>query len=117
MAGEPIDVYNYGKMKRDFTYVDDICAGLMSSLKKPFDYEIFNLGNHKSENLMEFIALIEKNLGKKANINLMPIQPGDVPETYADISNSTKKLGYIPTTNIETGIKKFINWYKNYYKL
>ncbi len=116
LAGETIDVYNYGKMKRDFTYVDDICAGLISSLDKPYDYEVFNLGNHKSENLMEFIGLIEKYLGKKAKINLMPIQPGDVPETYADISHSTKKLGYMPTTNIEEGIKKFVEWYGNYYR-
>ncbi len=116
LAGETIDVYNYGKMKRDFTYVKDICAGLMSSLDKPYDYEVFNLGNHKSENLMEFIGLIEKYLGKKAKINLMPIQPGDVPETYADISRSTKKLGYMPTTNIEEGIKKFVEWYRNYYR-
>ena len=87
LAGEPIDVYNFGKMKRDFTYVDDICAGLMASLEKPYPYEVFNLGNHKSENLMDFIHIIEENLGKKAKINLMPIQPGDVPETYADIDN------------------------------
>lgn len=115
LAGEPIDVYNFGKMKRDFTYVDDICAGLMASLEKPYPYEVFNLGNHKSENLMDFIHIIEENLGKKAKINLMPIQPGDVPETYADIDNSHKKLGYLPTTDIKTGIKNFINWYLEYY--
>lgn len=116
LAGESIDVYNFGNMKRDFTYVDDIVAGLISSLNKPYKYEIFNLGNHKSENLMDFIHIIEQNVGKKANINLLPIQPGDVPETYADISHATKKLGYMPTTDIKIGIKNFIDWYKQYYK-
>lgn len=114
MAGEIIDVYNFGKMKRDFTYVDDIVAGLTSSLDKAFKYEVFNLGNHRSENLMDFIHIIEKKLDKKAKINLMEIQPGDVPETYADIKNSSDKLGYFPTTNIEDGINKFIDWYKEY---
>ncbi len=116
MAGETIEVYNFGNMKRDFTYVDDIVSGLISSLDKPLKYEIFNLGNHKSENLMDFINLIEKNLGKKAKINLMPIQPGDVPETYADIQDASEKLGYFPTTDIKVGIKNFIDWYKEYYK-
>ncbi len=116
MAGETIEVYNFGNMKRDFTYVDDIVSGLISSLDKPLKYEIFNLGNHKSENLMDFINLIEKNLGKKAKINLMPIQPGDVPETYADIQDASEKLGYFPTTDIKVGIKNFIEWYKEYYK-
>jgi len=116
LAGETIDVYNHGKMKRDFTYIDDICAGLMSSLNNPYPYEIFNLGNNNSENLMDFIGLIEKNLGKKAIINFMPLQPGDVPETYADIDKATQKLGYLPTTSIDVGIKNFIDWYLEYYK-
>ncbi|MBN2279864.1 MAG: GDP-mannose 4,6-dehydratase [Candidatus Marinimicrobia bacterium] len=116
LAGEIIDVYNFGDMKRDFTYVDDICAGLMSSLDKPFAYEIFNLGNHRTENLMDFIGIIEKTLQLKAKVNLLPIQPGDVPETFADIDHTTLKLGYLPTTRIETGIKNFIDWYKEYYK-
>ncbi len=117
LAGEPIDVYNHGNMKRDFTYVDDIVSGLTSSLATPLKYEVFNLGNHKSENLMDFIHHIENNLGKKAKINFMPIQPGDVPETYADIDSSREKLGYFPSTNIEVGIKNFVEWYKNYYKI
>jgi len=115
--GEPIDVYNYGKMKRDFTYVDDIVKGVVACLNNPFKYELFNLGNHRSEKLMDFIHLIEKNLSKKADINLKPIQPGDVPETFADIDASTEKLGYYPETNIEVGIKKFIDWYKKYYRI
>ncbi len=117
LAGEPIDVYNYGKMKRDFTYIDDICAGLKNSLERPFPFEIFNLGNHKSENLMDFIATIEKYLGKKADINLMPIQPGDVPETYADIEKSREQLDYYPRTNMNQGIKNFIDWYMDYYNV
>lgn len=117
LAGETIDVYNHGKMKRDFTYVDDIVSGLTSSIQKPYKYEVFNLGNHRSENLMDFIHLIEENLGKKANINLMPIQPGDVPETYADIEDSINKLGFSPKTDLKTGIKNFIDWYKIYYNI
>ncbi len=116
LAGEPIEVYNHGNMKRDFTYVDDIVNGIISALNHPFDYEVFNLGNHRSENLMDFIGLIEENLGKKAEIKFMPIQPGDVPETFADINHARKKLGFEPTTTIEAGIKRFVDWYKNYYK-
>jgi UDP-glucuronate 4-epimerase len=116
LAGEPIEVYNHGNMKRDFTYVDDIVSGVISALNHPFDYEVFNLGNHRSENLMDFIGLIEENLGKKAEINFLPIQPGDVPETFADIDHAREKLGFEPTTTIEAGIKHFVDWYKNYYK-
>jgi UDP-glucuronate 4-epimerase len=116
LAGEPIEVYNHGDMKRDFTYVDDIVSGVVSALNHPFDYEVFNLGNHRSENLMDFIGLIEENLGIKAEINFLPIQPGDVPETFADIDHAQEKLGFEPTTTIEAGIKRFVDWYKNYYK-
>jgi UDP-glucuronate 4-epimerase len=117
LAGEPIDVYNYGNMKRDFTYIDDIVNGIISSLNHPSRYEIFNLGNHRSENLMDFINLIEKYLGKKAKINFQPIQPGDVPETFADINHTREILGFEPATTIETGVKQFIDWYKNYYHI
>lgn len=116
LAGDPIEVYNHGNMKRDFTYIDDIVSGVISALNHPFDYEIFNLGNHRSENLMDFIGLIEENLGKKAEINFLPIQPGDVPETFADIDHAREKLGFEPTTTVEMGIKRFVDWYKNYYK-
>ncbi len=101
LAGDPIEVYNHGNMKRDFTYIDDIVNGVISALNHPFDYEVFNLGNHRSENLMDFIGLIEKNLHKKAEINFQPIQPGDVPETFADIDHAREKLGFEPTTTIE----------------
>jgi len=117
LEGKPIDVYNFGNMKRDFTYIDDIIAGLQASLAKPFAYEVFNLGNHRSENLMDFIHLIEEYSGRKAQINYLPIQPGDVPETYADIADTTAKLGYQPTTNIREGIKLFLDWYFEYYHI
>ena len=116
-AGVTIDVYNHGNMRRDFTYIDDIISGITAALELPSQYEIFNLGNHRSENLMEFIGLIEKNLGKKAKINFMPIQPGDVPETFADIEHAQKKLGFNPGTGIEVGIKHFIDWYRDYYHI
>ena len=117
LEGKPIDVYNFGQMKRDFTYIDDIVAGLRSAIDKPFPYEIFNLGNHRSENLMDFIHLIEEYSGRKAQINFRPIQPGDVPETYADISTATEKLGFVPRTQIREGIKLFLDWYFEYYHI
>jgi UDP-glucuronate 4-epimerase len=113
-AGEPIDVYNHGKMKRDFTYIDDIVAGVLSSIDKAFDYEIFNLGNSNTVELLHFIECIENALGKKAEKNMMPMQPGDVPETYADIDRSREVLGFDPKTNIEEGIGEFVDWYREY---
>lgn len=117
LAGEPIDVFNNGNMRRDFTYVDDIVTGIIASLNTISVYEIFNLGNHRSENLMDFIHLIEENLGKKAVINFRPIQPGDVPETFADIDHTRQILGFSPVTEIKEGIKKFIDWYRDYYMI
>ena len=114
LAGEPIPVFNNGNMKRDFTYIDDIISGTRSAIDKNYKSEIFNLGNHKSEQLMDVVNLIEKNLGEKAEIEFLPMQPGDVEKTYADIEHSTKKLGYKPTTSINEGIPQFINWFKNY---
>lgn len=117
LEGRPIDVYNFGNMKRDFTYIDDIIACLRSAIDQPFTYEVFNLGNHRSENLMDFIHLIEKYSGRKAQINYLPIQPGDVPETYADIADTTAKLGFKPITNIREGIKLFLDWYFEYFHI
>ena len=110
----PIPVFNYGKMQRDFTYIDDIIDGVKASIDKNFFCEIFNLGNNRCENLMDMIALIEQSLGKKAKINLMEIQPGDVKKTFADIEYSRDKLGYEPTTSITEGIPAFIRWYRDY---
>jgi len=101
-------------MKRDFTFIDDIVSGTRAAINKNYKCEVFNLGNHKSEQLMDVVSLLEKNLGKKAEINFLPMQPGDVSETFADISKSEKMLGYKPTTSVEMGVEKFINWYKDY---
>ena len=115
LEGNPIPVYNNGKMKRDFTYIDDIIFGTRSAIDKNYKCEIFNLGNHKSEQLMDVVSLIEQNLGKKGEIDFLPMQPGDVPESFADIDKSIEMLNYKPTTNVDVGIGKFIYWYNEYY--
>ena len=116
-----IDVYNHGRMKRDFTYIDDIvkgiCGAVNSKIGKKKFHKIYNLGNNKSEKLMDFIKTIEKNLGIISDKNFLPLQPGDVKETYAEISESKKDLNFHPNTTIKDGIPKFIKWYKEYYKL
>ena len=117
MAGKPIPVFNNGNMKRDFTYIDDIIIGTRSAIEKNYKCEIFNLGNSKSESLMDLIGIIETNLGKKAQIEYLPMQPGDVKESLADIKKSTEKLGYKPITTINKGIPQFIKWYKEYYSV
>jgi UDP-glucuronate 4-epimerase len=114
-AETPIEVYNNGNMKRNFTYIDDIVQGIEIVLNRPVPYEIYNLGNDKAEGLMEFIREIEKNLGKKAVVNFLPLQPGDVPATVADVSKMVK-LGFKPKTDIDKGVKAFIDWYRGYYK-
>jgi UDP-glucuronate 4-epimerase len=113
----PIDVYNYGRMKRDFTYIDDIVEGTIAAIERPFPYEIFNLGNSQSVELLEFIQIIEEKLGKRARKNMLPIQPGDVPETSADIGKSRELLGFEPRTSIREGIISFLKWYRDYYKV
>jgi len=112
---QPIEVYNFGKMKRDFTYVDDIVQGVLASMDRPVPYAVYNLGNSRAVDLLYFIECIEKELGKKAEKKMLPMQPGDVVETYADISESERDLGFQPATRIEEGIASFINWYKSYY--
>jgi UDP-glucuronate 4-epimerase len=116
---KPIRVFNHGEMWRDFTYIDDIVDGVLRALDQPPSatppHAIYNLGNHKSEKLTDFIAQIEKAMGKKAEKILEPMQPGDVPMTYADIQASTRDLGFMPTTPIATGIPKFVDWFKRYY--
>lgn len=115
--GDPIQVFNNGKMKRDFTYIDDIVAGTVAAIRKNETCEIFNLGNSNWENLMDMINLIEKELGQKANIKFKGMQKGDVEKTYANIAHSTKILGYKPTTPISIGIPKFIKWFKSYHRI
>jgi UDP-glucuronate 4-epimerase len=117
LKDQPIEVYNHGKMKRDFTYVKDIVSGIVSAIDKNYPYEIFNLGNSRTVELNYFIECIEKELGKKAKINLLPLQPGDVPETSADIQKAKELLGFEPKTNIEAGIREFLKWYRIYYKI
>jgi len=114
LAGESIPVFNNGNMKRDFTYIDDIISGTRSAIDNNYTCEVFNLGNHRSEQLMDVVSLIEENLGKKAEIDFQPMQPGDVPESFANIDKSIVMLGYKPTTNVDAGIRKFIEWYINY---
>jgi len=117
IAGEPINVFNNGKMKRDFTYIDDIVDGTKSAIDKNYEYEIFNLGNNKSEKLTDMINLIEDELNRKAIIRYKALQPGDVIDTFANIDNAKEKLGYNPKTELKVGIPKFIKWYKEYYNV
>ena len=112
--GKPVLIFNNGDMERDFTYIDDIIVGIRSALDKNYKCEIFNLGNNKTENLDQFIKLIEKNLNIKAEKKFMPMQLGDVKKTFADIEKSIKKLNFYPKTSIAFGIPKFINWFKEY---
>ena len=117
LSGEVIDVYNNGDMKRDFTYVGDIVSGFVKALKTPKGFQIINLGHGAPVHLMDFIKIIEKELGKKAEINFMPMQPGDVKETFADTSKAKELLGYEAKVDVEEGVKKFIDWYKEYYNI
>ncbi|MEQ1530800.1 MAG: NAD-dependent epimerase [Methylococcales bacterium] len=135
MAGKPIDVFNYGNHRRDFTYIDDIVEGVVRVIDKPAQpnldwtsddpdsssshapYRVYNIGNNNPVHLLTFIETLEKCLGMSAIKNLLPIQPGDVPDTYADVIDLVNDLGYKPTTGIETGINNFVEWYRQFYKL
>ncbi len=119
--GRPIPVFNHGDMRRDFTYIDDIVAGVLAALDNPpallngaAPHRLYNIGNHRSEELMRMIALIEDAMGKKAEIDFQPMQPGDVKETYADISAIQRDTGYAPTTPIDVGVPKFVAWFRGY---
>ena len=122
LSGEPIPVFNDGDMQRDFTYIDDIVAGVIACLNKPPIlngnaplHRIYNIGNNHSEPLMRFIAVIEETVGIRAEIEFLPLQPGDVKSTYADISGATRDFGFIPSTPIDEGLPKLITWYREYY--
>jgi UDP-glucuronate 4-epimerase len=123
LAGEPIKVFNEGRMARDFTYIDDIVAGTVAAHDRPpaasdeVPHRIYNLGNHRPEKLLDFIAVIERALGRTAIKELLPLQLGDVPVTSADIETSRRDLGFEPTTTIEVGLARFVNWYKWYHKV
>ncbi len=133
LEGKPIDVFNYGNHRRDFTYIDDIVEGLVrviDTIPEPdpdwsgetpdpgtstAPYRLYNIGNNNPVELMHFIETLEQCLGRKAEKNLLPLQPGDVPDTYADVSDLVKDLGYRPKTPVEEGIGRFVDWYRNYY--
>lgn len=135
LEGKPIDVFNYGKMQRDFTYIDDIIEGVVRVMKKVpkpnkswsgdnpdpgtsyAPYKVYNIGNNNPVKLMTFIETIEKCLGKKAKKNLLPIQAGDVPATYADVDDLIHDVGFKPATTIKEGIKRFVKWYREYYHI
>lgn len=123
VKGQPIQIFNNGNMKRDFTYIDDIVDGIIKlidgskalELKPP--YKIYNIGNNKPENLMDFIETLEKHLGRKAEKEFLPMQPGDVPITYADVDDLIKDVDFRPNTSINKGLEKFVTWYKKYYNI
>jgi len=119
MAGRPIDVFNEGRMARDFTYIDDVVAGTLAAFDRPprtaLPHRIYNLGNHRPEPLLRFIEVLEQALGRTAEKRLMPMQPGDVAESFADIETSRRDLGFEPRTPIEVGIPNFVRWYRDYH--
>jgi UDP-glucuronate 4-epimerase len=134
LAGKPIDVYNEGRMKRDFTYIDDIVEGVARLIHRPAapnpewkgaapdaatspaPYRLYNIGNHAPVELARFITIIEECLGKKAVQRLLPLQPGDVPMSFADVADLARDIGFAPSTPIEVGIARFIDWYRGYYR-
>jgi UDP-glucuronate 4-epimerase len=123
LAGRPIQVFNDGRMARDFTYIDDVVAGTIAAHDRPpapqagVRHRIFNLGNHRPEKLLDFIAELERVLGRTAKKELLPMQPGDVPETFADIETARRELGFEPRTAIAEGLARFVAWYKSYHRV
>lgn len=135
LEGRPIEVFNYGRMQRDFTYIDDIVEGVVRTLDRTAQpdpawsgerpdpgassapYRLYNIGNHQPVDLLRFIEVLEQALGKKAEKKLLPMQPGDVPATYAGIDDLTRDVGFKPTTPIEVGIPRFVQWYREYYNI
>jgi len=132
--GRPIDVFNHGRMSRDFTYVDDVVEGVFRVMQRPpkpesqtatssspansaAPYRIYNIGNHEPVELLRFIEVLESALGLKARLNFLPMQPGDVPATYADVEALQRDVGFKPNTSIEVGIERFVRWYREYYRV
>lgn len=113
-AGEPIDIYNEGKLRRDFTYIDDIVQGFRLAVEQPFGYEIINLGRGEPVELLSYINELERALGVTALRNLLPMQPGDVFETYADTTKAKELLGFSATVSITDGVNRFVDWYRSY---
>ena len=135
LEGKPIDVFNYGKHRRDFTYVDDIVGGVVAALDhiatpnadwnsdapdpatSPAPYRLYNIGNAQPVDLMHYIAVLEERLGRKAEMNLLPLQAGDVPDTWADVEDLVNDVGYRPATPVETGVARFVDWYLDYHQI
>ncbi|MFO1145566.1 MAG: NAD-dependent epimerase/dehydratase family protein [Rhodospirillales bacterium] len=124
VSGEPIPVFNHGDMRRDFTFIDDIVEGVLSCLDRPPEgdesgkrHRLYNLGNHRPERLLDFIGALEAALGRRAVLELLPMQPGDVRETFADIEASQRDLGFAPRIGIDEGIPRFVAWYRRYYQV
>jgi len=130
LRGEPIPVFNHGEMERDFTYIDDVATGVLAALDRPpasdgrlkpggssAPHAIYNLGNNKPEPLRKVIAIIEEACGRKAKLDMLPMQPGDVPRTFADISETERDLGWRPTTHVEAGFPRFVRWFRDYHGL
>lgn len=120
--GRKIPLFNGGRIKRDFTYIDDIVTGVVACLDNPpgqrpdeVPARILNIGNSRSEDLMDFVRLLERELGRKAEFELMPMQPGDIEQTFADITETTEAVGYMPTTTIDEGVPQFVEWFKRYH--
>jgi UDP-glucuronate 4-epimerase len=117
LAGRPIDVYNRGRLTRDFTYIDDIAEGVVRVLDRPSKYQVFNIGNHEPVRLLDYIEAIEDALGIKAEMNLLPMQQGDVLDTFADVSALEAWTGFRPRTSVKEGVKRFVEWYREYYQV
>jgi UDP-glucuronate 4-epimerase len=123
IEGQPIRLFNRGDMRRDFTYIADIVSGVLAALDRPpakdgtSPHRVYNLGNHRSEELRRLVSLIEQAVGRAAIVELAPMQPGDVAETFADIDSTTRDLGYVPTTSIDEGVPRFVEWYRDYHRL
>jgi len=116
LQGKPLPVFNHGDMQRDFTYIDDIVEGTLRVLDRPSRYAVYNIGNHQPVNLLDYIAALERAFGKEAKLEMKPMQPGDVKATYADTSALQKAVGFAPSTPLDTGLARFADWFKQYYK-
>jgi UDP-glucuronate 4-epimerase len=115
LEGQPIQVFNHGDMQRDFTYIDDIVEGTLRVLDQPARYAIYNIGNHAPVRLLDYIAILERALGKKARLEMQPMQPGDVKATYADTTALQRAVGFAPATPLETGLQRFADWFRSYH--
>jgi len=116
VQGKPIQVFNHGDMQRDFTYIDDVVEGTLRVLDRPAPYAIYNIGNHQPVSLLDYIAALERAFGKKAKLEMNPMQPGDVKATYADTTALRQAVGFAPSTPLETGLARFAEWFRQYYK-